>query len=77
MAVSLGDKEHMRKVGRFKAESHGAAQSKHQLTPLSERLSRSWDLYVSMREHVSGALRQDDPSGFYVRARELRLLSRR
>lgn len=64
----------MQRIGRYKAASHTAAAARHVALPMTERLQRSWDLYMTYR---SAATREklDDPAVFYERARELGLYS--
>ena len=71
VAVSGRDREHFRRLGAIKAASHAEAQAAHLALPLAERLRRSWARYLAHRAAFAG--RQDDPSPFYDRARELGL----
>jgi hypothetical protein len=71
VAVSERDREHFRRLGALKAASHAEAQAAHLALPMVERLRRSWALYLVHRAAFAG--RQDDPSPFYDRARELGL----
>jgi hypothetical protein len=59
----------MERLGKAKAESHADAAARHRALPLVERLRRSWGLYLSRRATARLDAREDDPSGFYDRAR--------
>jgi hypothetical protein len=72
MPVSDHDREHFRKLGAAKAESHREALAAHLALPMHERLARSWDLYLLLRD-PNAPERDDDPTPFYDRARELGL----
>ena len=71
MPVSERDLRYFRQIGELKAESHANATAAHLALPLSERLHRSWELYLQYRETVTVADQDDDPSPFYERARAL------
>lgn len=73
MSASDREREHMRRIGEYKAASHRSAQDRHLALTLSERLERSWQLYLEGREHVATDRRDDDPSPFYEKARKLGL----
>ncbi|KKL97763.1 hypothetical protein LCGC14_1831130 [marine sediment metagenome] len=77
MAVSSGDRSFMRRIGRYKAASHGAAAARHLALPVTDRLQRSWDLYLTYRSSQTIGTRRDDPSPFYERARRLGIYSSR
>jgi len=72
MAVSEADREYLRRLGAYKALSHAEALAEHLALPMSERLQRSWELYLR-----HGKPRDpndpDDARGFYDRARALGL----
>jgi len=70
MSVSDRDREYMRRIGAYKAESHRDAQARHLALPIADRLERSWQLYLEGREHAALDRRDDDPSRFYAKARE-------
>lgn len=70
MAVSGRDREHMRKLGEAKAQSHRDALAEHLALSLGERLERSWRLYLAFRD-PNAPPRDDDPTPFYDRARRL------
>jgi hypothetical protein len=70
MSVSDRDREYMRRIGAYKAESHRDAQARHLALPIADRLERSWQLYLEGREHAALDRRDDDPSFFYAKARE-------
>ena len=70
MDVSDRDRDHMRKLGEAKAESHRDALAEHLALSLSERLERSWQLYLAFRD-PNAPPRDDDPTPFYDRARRL------
>jgi len=63
----------MRRIGTYKAESHAEAKARHLALPLSERLRRSWALYLAGRKAAQPADRDDDPTPLYERARRLGL----
>jgi hypothetical protein len=73
--VSADDRErdHMRRIGAYKAASHDEARARHLALSLSERLASSWQLYLEGRSAAALARRDDDPSPFYERARALGL----
>jgi hypothetical protein len=71
MAVSERDREHMRRVGSYKALSHSEAQAEHLALPLDERLRRSWRLYELYRHRLRNDDAADDAAQFYARARQL------
>ena len=73
MVVSASDREFMRRIGEAKADSHAEAAARHRALPLRERLRRSWALYLAGRSTPDPALREDDPTPFYERARALGL----
>ncbi len=73
MAVSEKDREYFRRVGGIKAASHAEATAEHLALSLGARLRRSWELYLAHRDERQGDAREDDPSGFYDRARALGL----
>ena len=71
MTVSERERDHLRRLGSYKAESHGAALSAHLALSPAERLARSVAL---MRRFFSTTARgHDDPSPFFDRARRLGL----
>jgi hypothetical protein len=72
MPVSERDREQFRRIGEHKEESHRQAEERHRALPLAERLARSWALYLAFRSEASER-RDDDPSRFYLRARQLGL----
>lgn len=72
MAVSSGDHRFMGRIGRYKAASHTAAAARHVALPMTERLQRSWDLYMTYRPATTRG-KLDDPAVFYERARKLGL----
>jgi hypothetical protein len=71
MPVSDRDREVMRRIGAAKAASHAEAAAEHRALSLGDRLRRSWALYVTRRDSGSVERRDDDPTQFYTRAREL------
>lgn len=73
MAVSEHDREVMRRIGIYKARSHAMALARHLSLSVSERLGRSWSLFLGRRSLASSSTRVDDPSAFYDRARALGL----
>ena len=73
MSVSERDRTFMRRIGRYKAESHADALADHLSLSLSERLARGWQLYLAGRSSGSTDTRLDDPGPLYMRARELGL----
>jgi hypothetical protein len=72
MSVSERDREHMRRIGAYKAASHADAQARHRALTLEQRLQRSWALYEANRQAL-GRLVHEDPTPFYDRARALGL----
>lgn len=60
-------------MGAYQQAAHDEARERHLALPMSERLSRSWELYLAYRDSANLSARQDDPSAFYDRARELGL----
>jgi hypothetical protein len=73
--VSAGERErdHLRRIGAYKAASHQEAAALHLARSLSERLERSWQLYLEGRSAAELDRRDDDPSPFYDKARALGL----
>jgi len=73
--VSAGERErdHLRRIGNYKAESHREAEARHLALSLSKRLERSWQLYLEGRSAAALDRRDDDPSPFYDKARALGL----
>jgi hypothetical protein len=67
------DRDHMRRIGAYKAESHREAETRHLALSLSERLAKSWQLYLEGRSAAALDRRHDDPSPFYAKARALGL----
>jgi hypothetical protein len=47
-----------------KADSHREAEARHLALSLSERLERSWQLYLEVRSAAALDRRDDDPSPF-------------
>ena len=73
MTASDSDREYMRRIGVYKALSHRETQAEHLALPLDERFRRSWRLYQRYRHRLRQYDRQDEPTPFYERARELGL----
>jgi hypothetical protein len=71
MPVSDRDREVMRRIGAAKAASHAEAAAEHRALTVAERLQRSWALYLARRDPGLSESRDDDPTPFYARAREL------
>lgn len=67
------EREYMRRIGEYKEASHREATERHLALPIGERLARSWALYLAFRSTASSDRRDDDPSPFYARARDLGL----
>ncbi len=76
--ASERDKEYMRRLGRYVAEANEAAREAWLALPPAERIARSERLCREYRTKagVERALREDDPSPFYERARRLGLINR-
>jgi hypothetical protein len=74
MAVLESEKDYFRRLGVWKEKSHREATAHHMSLSLSERLQRSWELYLRYRETARLDLREDDPSPFYKRARRLKMI---
>ena len=75
MAVSSREREHMRRLGSYKDDSHAEAAARHRALPLSERLARSWALFVAGRPQVVDDRSDDNPAQFYDLARRRGLYS--
>jgi hypothetical protein len=75
MAVPGSDRRFMQRIGRYKAASHSAAVARHLALPVTDRLRRSWDLYLTYRSPQTTRTRRDDPSPFYERAKKLGIYS--
>lgn len=73
MPVDEREREHLRRIGEYKADSHRDAKARHLALSLSERLARSWQLYLEGRSTAALDRRDDDPSPFYDKARALGL----
>jgi hypothetical protein len=69
LMVSEQDREYMRRLGEAKAGTHADAASDHLRLPPIERLRRSFQMSAALRDRASLAAREDDPSGFYEKAR--------
>jgi hypothetical protein len=67
------ERDHMRRIGAYKAESHDEASARHLALSLSERPERSWQLYLEGRSAAALDRRDDDPAPFYEKARALGL----
>ena len=73
MSAGERERDHLRRIGAYKAESHREAEARHLALSLSERLERSWQLYLEGRSAAALERRDDDPSPFYEKARALGL----
>lgn len=73
MVASDRDKAYFERIGAIKDALHQETTQRHRSLPLSERLTRSWALYLTHRSQKGLAQRDDDPSPFYDRARRLGL----
>ena len=71
MTVSERERDHLRRLGDYKAKSHSAALSVHLALSTDERLARS--IALMRRFLATTAPRRDDPSPFFDRARRLGL----
>ena len=72
MTVSDKDRDYFNRIGQAKSRAHNKALQAHLQLSMSERLARSWQLYLDSRYEVKP--RDDDnPTLFYKRARELGL----
>lgn len=67
--VSDREREHLRRLGRFKERAHAEATAAHLALPRAERLARS----IALMRRFLGSARPvpGDPSPFYDRARRL------
>ncbi len=72
--VSERDREHFRKIGRWKAESHAAALRAHLELPIAERLERSLAWTIAERPTWRWPITADSPAPMWERARKLGLL---
>ena len=73
MSAEEREREHLRRIGAYKADSHREAEARHLALSLSERLARSWQLYLEGRSAAALERRDDDPSPFYEKTRALGL----
>ena len=73
MSAEERERDYMRRIGGYKADSHSEAEARHLALSLTERLTRSWQLYLEGRSAAVLARREDDPSAFYEKARALGL----
>ena len=65
----------MRRLGEAKAATHADASSEHlRLAPI-DRLRRSFEINAALRAQANLAVRVDDPSEFYEKARARSLRS--
>ena len=71
MAVSVADRDYMRRLGEFEASGDADKAQAHRARPLSERLALSASFCRRFRKAANLQARQDDPSPFYDRARQL------
>jgi hypothetical protein len=69
VSVDERERDHLRRIGEYKAASHREAEARHLALSLSERLARSWQLYLEGRSEAALDGRDDDPSPFYEKAR--------
>jgi len=67
------ERSYFARIGRLKAETHGAAQAAHLELPLGERVRRSWELFERFRSRAEPAGRRSDCLAFFARARALGL----
>jgi hypothetical protein len=73
MPASQSDRDYFARIGAIKEELHAEVARDHERMTLSERLERSWALYLARRDQVDLTGRLDDPMPFYERARQLGL----
>ena len=73
MAVTEEERDYLRRIGEYKAESHARAQHDHMALSMEERLKRSMLLYRRFAVRERPDQRDDDPRQFYDRARRLGL----
>ncbi len=72
MSVTEHDREYMRRLGRYKAETNLASAQEHLAASPAERLQASLSLslrYLASARHID----EDDPLALYERARALGL----
>ena len=73
MSAGERERDHLRRIGEYEAESHREAAARHLALSLADRLARSWQLYLEGRAASALDRRDDDPSPFYEKARALGL----
>lgn len=71
--ASARDREHFRKIGRWKHESHQAAFRRHMALPIEERLVVSLARAIGELPGWRWGREDDTPEAFYDRARRLGL----
>lgn len=70
-SVSDWDREYMRRIGRYKHESHQEAIRAHRELPANARLAIARRITADCRAFPTWDHRIDDPSPFYERAKAL------
>jgi hypothetical protein len=73
MAVSEWDREYMRRLGRYKADSHREALEAHLARSGRERLEVAFAMMLAGPAFPGMMAREDDPTPLYDRARRLGL----
>lgn len=72
MSVTDHERDYFRRIGAVKKTLRDDGAAAHARLSLSERLERSWQFYLHHRQ-THQCYRQEDPTPFYERARELGL----
>jgi hypothetical protein len=71
MPVRDEDRDYFRRIAEAKQRSHDEALRAHLALPLSERMRRSFEMSAACTGDA--VEREDDPTPFYDRARQLGL----
>lgn len=74
LTVSERDREHFRRIGRWKAESHADALRAHLALPIAARLERSVAWTIAERPGWAWPIPAEPPKRMWERARRLGLL---
>lgn len=73
MAVSEHDRDQMSRIGRYQAESNSKMLAEHLSHSLSDRLERSWRLYLEGSGVATSKRDDSSVADFYDRAHALGL----
>ena len=69
--ASEWDRAYMRRLGRYKHESHEQARLEHLACAPNDRLASGFMMWAWAAKAPTWSFRVDDPSPFYERAKQL------